>query len=90
MTIRVVIGTVLIAATMMIVTFIMINEPARMTEFESGFKGRSIEAGASLFQSSCTPCHGIQGKGIEGVGPSLNAADLFSGKRLKEFGWQAL
>ncbi|MBI5713007.1 MAG: c-type cytochrome [Chloroflexi bacterium] len=87
MTIRVVIGTVLIAATMMIVTFVMINEPARMPEFEAGFKGRSIEAGAALFQSSCTPCHGIQGKGIEGVGPSLNAADLFSGKRLKEFGW---
>jgi cytochrome c2 len=65
----------------------MINEPARMVEFESGFKGRSIEAGAALFQSSCTPCHGIQGKGIEGVGPSLNAADLFNGKRLKEFGW---
>lgn len=87
MTIRVVIGTVLVAATMMIVTFVMINEPARMPEFEAGYKGRSIEAGAALFQSSCTPCHGIQGKGIEGVGPALNAADLFSGKRLKEFGW---
>jgi mono/diheme cytochrome c family protein len=87
MTIRVVIGTVLIAATMMIVTFVMINEPARMTEFESGFKGRSIEAGASLFQSSCASCHGIQGKGIDGVAPSLNSPDLFNGTRLKQIGW---
>ena len=87
MTIRVVIGTVLVAATMMIVTFVMINEPARMTDFEAGYKGRSIEAGAALFQSSCTACHGIQGKGIDGVAPALNSADLFNGTRLKQIGW---
>lgn len=88
MTIRVVIGTALIAATMMIVAFVMINEPARMTDFEAGYKGRSIEAGAAIFQSSCSSCHGIQGKGIDGVAPALNAADLLvTGKRLKDFGW---
>ncbi len=87
MSIRVIIGTVLVAFTMMILAFVMVNEPARMADFEAGYKGRSIEAGATLFQSSCTGCHGVQGQGIEGIAPSLNAADLFDGARLKEIGW---
>ncbi len=87
MSIRVIIGTVLVAFTMMILAFVMVNEPARMADFEAGYKGRSIEAGAALFQSSCTGCHGVQGQGIEGIAPSLNAADLFDGARLKEIGW---
>lgn len=87
MTVRVVLGTILIAATMMIVAFVIVNEPARMVDFEAGYKGRSIEAGAALYASSCAGCHGIQGQGIEGVAPSLNAADLFDGTRLKEIGW---
>jgi cytochrome c2 len=87
MSIRVIIGTVLVAFTMMILAFVMVNEPARMADFEAGYKGRSIEAGAALFQSSCTGCHGVQGQGIEGIGPALNAADLFNGVRLKEIGW---
>ncbi len=87
MTVRVVIGTILIAATMAIVAFVMVNEPARMSSFESGFNGRAIEAGATLFGANCAPCHGVEGKGIEGVAPALNAADLFDGSRLKAFGW---
>ena len=87
MSIRVIIGTVLVAFTMMILAFVMVNEPARMADFAAGYKGRSIEAGAALFQSSCTGCHGVQGQGIEGVAPALNAADLFNGVRLKEIGW---
>lgn len=87
MSIRVIIGTVLVAFTMMILAFVMVNEPARMADFEAGYKGRSIEAGAALFQSSCTGCHGVQGQGIDGIGPALNAGDLFDGTRLKEIGW---
>lgn len=87
MSIRVILGTVLVALTMIIITFVMVNEPARMADFEAGYKGRSIEAGAALFQSSCTGCHGVQGEGIDGVAPALNAADLFNGARLKEIGW---
>ncbi len=87
MTIRVVLGTILIAVTMIIAAFVVVNEPVRMTEFESGYKGRSIEAGAALYASSCRGCHGVQGEGIEGVAPALNARDLFDGTRLKEIGW---
>lgn len=87
MTVRVVLGSILIAATMMIVAFVVLNEPSRMADFEAGFKGRSIEAGAALFSTNCVGCHGVQGQGIEGVAPALNSADLFDGTRLKEFGW---
>ncbi len=87
MTVRVVIGTIIVAVTMMIIAFVMVNEPNRMKEFEDGYKGRSIEAGAALYQTNCKGCHGVQGEGIEGVAPALNARDLFDGRRLKEIGW---
>src|SRR5574337_943643 len=87
MTIRVVLGTILVAVTMIITAFVVVNEPVRMTEFESGYKGRSIEAGAALYAASCRGCHGVQGEGIEGVAPAMNARELFDGKRLKGIGW---
>ena len=87
MTVRVVIGTILVLVTMMITAFVIINEPARMTDFEAGYKGRSVEAGAGLYQSGCKGCHGAQGEGLEGIAPALNARDLFDGTRLKEIGW---
>lgn len=87
MTIRVVLGTILVAVTMIITAFVMVNEPIRMTEFESGYKGRSIEAGAILYTNNCRGCHGPQGEGLEGVAPALNARDLFDGTRLSEIGW---
>ena len=87
MTIRVVIGTILVAVTMIIVAFVVVNEPVRMTEFDSGYRGRSIEAGATLYATNCTGCHGAEGEGLPGIGPALNARDLFDGTRLKEIGW---
>ncbi|HLF03258.1 MAG TPA: c-type cytochrome [Anaerolineales bacterium] len=87
MTVRVVFGTILVALTMIITAFVLVTEPARMTDFESGYQGRSIEAGAALYATSCRGCHGAQGEGVEGVGPALNARDLFDGTRFKEIGW---
>jgi cytochrome c2 len=87
MTIRVVLGTILIAATMILTAFVTVYEPIRMTEFESGYKGRSIEAGAALYATNCTRCHGAEGQGAEGLAPALNARDLFDGTRLTEIGW---
>jgi len=88
----VILGTVLVALTMMITAFVMVNEPARMSDFDAGYKGRSIEAGAALFQTACIGCHGVQGQGIDGIAPALNAADLLDDRkgtppRLKEIGW---
>lgn len=87
MTWRVVVGTLLVVATMIIVAFTAINEPARMADFDAGFEARSIEVGAALFESNCMSCHGITGQGIPGVAPALNTPDLFDGTRLAEAGW---
>jgi mono/diheme cytochrome c family protein len=89
MTIRVIIGTILVAATMMITAFVLVNEPSRMADFESGYKGRSIEAGAIIFSNNCVSCHGANGQGVEGLAPALNTRALFDKEngRLKEIGW---
>jgi cytochrome c2 len=87
MTVRVVIGTILVALTMIITAFVVITEPTRMTDFEAGYQGRSIEAGAALYATNCRGCHGVQGEGVTDVGPALNARDLFDGTRLEEIGW---
>jgi mono/diheme cytochrome c family protein len=58
-----------------------------MTDFEAGYKGRSIEAGAALYDVNCKGCHGAKGEGVEGVAPALNVRDLFDGTRAKEIGW---
>jgi cytochrome c2 len=92
MTVRVVIGTILIAVTMIISAFVLVNEPARMQGFAEGYNGRSIEAGAAIFSVNCAPCHGVTGQGIDGVAPALNAKDLLDDtkgtpRRLKEIGW---
>ncbi len=39
--------------------------------------GHSIEQGALLFMSNCSPCHGQNGEGVPGKGPVLNP-DLFT------------
>jgi mono/diheme cytochrome c family protein len=63
------------------------NELARMQAFREATAAREIEAGALTFENNCRPCHGPQGKGIEGVAPAINAADLFNGDRLKSIGF---
>jgi len=66
---------------------VTLGEQNRMTEFTRAYEARAIEAGATLFEDSCRPCHGPQGQGIEGVAPAINAADLFDGSRLAKVGY---
>lgn len=87
MTQRVVLGSIFVVATMVLLAIVGINEPARMAEFEAGFRARSIEAGAALFESNCKPCHGPQGEGLPAVAPALNTPALFDGTRLAEVGY---
>jgi mono/diheme cytochrome c family protein len=57
---------------MILVFWIAINEPARMDEFTERSDGRSVEAGALLFESNCSTCHGTEGLGQAGRAPALN------------------
>lgn len=78
-------GAIILATAFSIV--IGINEPARMQNFAEAFEAREVENGATLFENNCRSCHGPQGKGIEGVAPAINSAELFNGTRLESIGY---
>jgi mono/diheme cytochrome c family protein len=84
---QIILGTFSVAALVGVLAFVAVGETRRMAEFTAAYQARQIETGASLFENSCRPCHGPQGKGIEGVAPALNAVDLFNGDRLKRIGY---
>lgn len=75
---------VLVAATFLVL--IGLNEENRMAEREAQVLAASVEQGAALFETNCSPCHGVQGKGIEGVAPPLTDAHFFT-NRVQEVGW---
>ena len=78
-------GSIIVATA--VAAVLAVQEPARMERFDAAFHARQIENGASLFENNCRTCHGPQGRGIPGVAPALNAADLFDGSRLQAVGY---
>lgn len=53
------------------------DEPA-----DNGSNGQTAgdpEEGAVLFASSCSSCHGPEGKGIEGLGKDMTTSDFIAG-----------
>lgn len=81
------VGIVGIVAVIAVLSFVAITEQDRMASFSRSYHSRSIEVGALIFENNCRTCHGIQGRGVDGLGPSINAADLFNGERLRSFGF---
>ena len=84
---RTAVGTIAVIITSIVTAFWLINEPARMAAAEEGFEGRSIEAGAAIYDNNCTRCHGPKGEGLPGLAPGLNIPEMFDGTRLAEVGW---
>jgi mono/diheme cytochrome c family protein len=74
---RITLGVTMFVALMILIGWIMINEPARMASFDEQHLGRSIEQGAELFAANCTSCHGTNGQGVTGKAPALNNPHLF-------------
>jgi mono/diheme cytochrome c family protein len=74
---RITLGITMFVALMILIGWIMINEPARMASFDEQHLGRSIEQGAELFAANCTTCHGTTGQGINNKAPALNNPHLF-------------
>jgi mono/diheme cytochrome c family protein len=84
---RVIVGTLSLVVTMILLGYVAVTEQDRMAGFATAYQARQIEAGAILFESNCSPCHGLDGKGT-GRAPALNTPDLLTnGKRLTEIGW---
>jgi mono/diheme cytochrome c family protein len=93
MQLRIALGALLFMLLIAVLGYVVVSEgvlpgqAGRMQKFDSAMQARSVEAGALLFQNNCVGCHGVQGQGIPGVAPALNAADLFNGARLKAVGY---
>ncbi len=85
MTWRVILGTVSIMISMIVFGYVAVTEPDRMASFEKAYTARQVELGATLYFTHCLRCHGLRGEG--GIGPALNAADLFNGERLGAIKW---
>ena len=74
---RILTGTVMFVAIMILVGWVAINEEARMQAFVQQHTGRSVERGAELFASLCAECHGEEGYGARDRAPGLNNPHLF-------------
>ncbi|MDQ7026588.1 MAG: cytochrome c [Anaerolineae bacterium] len=73
---RITLGITMFVVIMILIGWVMINEPYRMASFEEQELGRSTEQGAELFAANCTSCHGTNGQG-SGLAPALNNPQLF-------------
>jgi mono/diheme cytochrome c family protein len=80
-------GTLSVLVLVAVFGYIGIGEQERMQAFTEAYDARQIETGGLLFETHCRTCHGPQGKGIVGVAPAINAADLFNGDRLAAVGF---
>ena len=80
-------GIVGIIVVIAVLSFVAITDQDRMASFTRSYHSRQIEFGALLFENNCRTCHGTQGRGVDGLGPSINAADMFNGERLRSFGF---
>ena len=84
---RVIVGTLSLVITMILLGYVAVTEQDRMANFSIAYQARQIEAGGTLFESNCSLCHGLDGKGT-GRAPALNTADLLTnGKRLTDAGF---
>lgn len=82
---RLLVGITAFVGLMVLVGWVAINEEARMAAFQERSHSRSIERGATLFASSCTICHGTDGRGST-IAPGLNNPQFFG----HDFGTGAL
>jgi mono/diheme cytochrome c family protein len=83
---EIILGIVATLVTSFIIILYGLNETERMEEYTLAAEARQIEAGAALFETYCSRCHGTQGLGIPGLCPPLNDRYFFD-NRLKEVGW---
>ena len=74
---KVVLGIASFVGIMLLVGWVVINEPARMEVFTQQWEGRSIERGAELYLNNCYSCHAEDGLGLSGYAPALKNPMLF-------------
>lgn len=79
-------GMLLVLATTALLIFAGSREETRMVHLAQIQSAQAIEAGATLFETHCRSCHGLNGEGVGQLGPALNNDHFFTA-RLQEVGW---
>lgn len=79
---RILIGTLLSVALVIVLGIIGLNERGRMTATSAAFQGEKIERGAELFANNCAACHGANAEGV--IAPCLNCPVFFAGTGANE------
>lgn len=98
MNIKILVGIVAIVLIMILMGFVVLNEPGRLTAVASVKHGRNLEQGAHIYADNCASCHGVYGKAetchdlsgekIECQGFPLNNYLLFCEQRLEDLNYQ--
>lgn len=78
-TVRILTGLITMLILLSVCTFIGLADRTRLNVRAAEFDARSIEAGAKVYFDQCARCHGPNGEGVEGLGPSL-ASEQFVGR----------
>jgi len=55
-----------------------VNNITVSNESNASIENISVEKGESLYESNCSSCHGIDGKGLTGLGKNLVEGEFFS------------
>ncbi|BCX04588.1 MAG: hypothetical protein KatS3mg053_2526 [Candidatus Roseilinea sp.] len=78
-TVRILTGLISMLILLSVCTFIGLADRTRLNVRAAEFDARSIEAGAKVYFEQCARCHGVNGEGVEGLGPAL-ASEQFVGR----------
>ncbi len=84
-TLRILTGLVSFLIMLSVCAITGILDVSQMGARDQIFKGRSVEAGAKLYAEQCSRCHGLDGKGLDGVAPALSS-EHFLGKTEAKMG----
>lgn len=79
-TVRILAGIISMLVMLSVCTYVAISDQTALNRRDTNFRARAIEAGAKVYADQCARCHGVNGEGVEGLGPTL-AAESFVGRR---------
>ena len=71
-TVRIITGLICFLAMLSVCTIVGISDIGALGNRDINFKARSVESGAKLYELQCARCHGLDGKGVDGQGPTLS------------------
>lgn len=84
-TLRILSGLVSFLVMLSVCAITGILDVTQLGARDQNFKARSVEAGAKLYSLQCSRCHGLDGKGQDGIAPALNT-EFFLGRNEAKIG----